>query len=176
MDLWTMYNMYEIVYLIAVYKPEAGNTVYSSWWWAVCPSKHVEPSINFVIINSTTKLHLVGISIESCNFVCSGRMLPNIVTGRKCATTGCCRKSEAFETGNSRQRALRNEWIHNLYCGQNIITETEWRMRWAGHTTRNFYKFQIRKLNGRIVTTGIFWHDMVAAVNKALDLRLPLAF
>jgi len=32
---------------------------------AVCRSKHVEPSINFGIINSTTKLHLVGISIES---------------------------------------------------------------------------------------------------------------
>ena len=27
--------------------------------------KHVEPSINFGIINSITKLHLVGISIES---------------------------------------------------------------------------------------------------------------
>jgi hypothetical protein len=30
----------------------------------VCRSKHVEPSINFGIINSITKLHLVGISIE----------------------------------------------------------------------------------------------------------------
>jgi hypothetical protein len=29
-----------------VYKPEAANTVWSSWWWAVCRSKHVEPSIN----------------------------------------------------------------------------------------------------------------------------------
>ena len=28
-------------------------------------SKHVEPSINFEIINSITKLHLVGISTES---------------------------------------------------------------------------------------------------------------
>ena len=27
-----------------VYKPEATNTVYSSWWWAVCRLKHVEPS------------------------------------------------------------------------------------------------------------------------------------
>ena len=48
-----------------VYKQEAANTVYSSWWWAVCHSKHVEPSINFGIINSITKLHLVGISTES---------------------------------------------------------------------------------------------------------------
>jgi len=31
----------------------------------VCRSKHVEPSINFGIINSITKLHLVGISAES---------------------------------------------------------------------------------------------------------------
>jgi hypothetical protein len=30
----------------------------------VCPSKHVEPSLNFGIINSITKLHLVGISTE----------------------------------------------------------------------------------------------------------------
>ena len=37
----------------------------SSWWWAVCRSKHVEPSINFGIINSITKLHLIGISTES---------------------------------------------------------------------------------------------------------------
>jgi len=28
----------------------------------VCRSKHVEPSVNFGIINSITKLHLVGIS------------------------------------------------------------------------------------------------------------------
>ena len=33
-----------------VYKPEAANTVSTSWWWAVCRSKHVEPSINFAII------------------------------------------------------------------------------------------------------------------------------
>ena len=25
--IWTMYNLYEIFYLIAVYKPEATNTV-----------------------------------------------------------------------------------------------------------------------------------------------------
>ena len=43
-----------------VYKPEAANTVWSSWWWAVCRSKHVEPSINFEIINYITRLHLVG--------------------------------------------------------------------------------------------------------------------
>ena len=48
-----------------VYKPEAASTVYSSWWWAVCCSKHVENSIKFGIINSITKVHLVGISTES---------------------------------------------------------------------------------------------------------------
>jgi hypothetical protein len=31
----------------------------------VCRSKHVEPSVNFGIINSITKLCLVGISTES---------------------------------------------------------------------------------------------------------------
>ena len=43
-----------------VYKPEAANTVWSSWWRAVCRSKHVELSINFGITNSITRLHLVG--------------------------------------------------------------------------------------------------------------------
>jgi len=55
-----MYNIYEIFYLITVYKPEAANTVWSSWWWRVYRSKHVEPSVNFGIINSITRLHLVG--------------------------------------------------------------------------------------------------------------------
>jgi len=32
-----------------VYKPEVANTVQSSWWWAVCCYKHVEPSTNFGI-------------------------------------------------------------------------------------------------------------------------------
>jgi hypothetical protein len=36
------------------------NTVWSSWQWAVCRSKHVESSINFGVINSITRLHLVG--------------------------------------------------------------------------------------------------------------------
>jgi len=43
-----------------VYKPESADTVWSSWWWEVCRSKHVEPSINFGIIISITWLHLVG--------------------------------------------------------------------------------------------------------------------
>ena len=30
------------------------------WWWAVCRSKHAKPSINFGIIISITRLHLVG--------------------------------------------------------------------------------------------------------------------
>jgi len=42
-----------------VYKPEAAYRVWSSWWWEVSSSKHVEPSINFGIINSITRLHLV---------------------------------------------------------------------------------------------------------------------
>ena len=42
-----------------VYKTEAANTVWSSWWWAVCRWKHVEPSINFGIINSITSCILL---------------------------------------------------------------------------------------------------------------------
>ena len=30
----------------------------------MCRSKHVEPSVNFGIVNSITKLHLVGISTK----------------------------------------------------------------------------------------------------------------
>jgi len=36
------------------YKPEAANTVYSSWWWAVCRSKHVELLKKYGVINSIT--------------------------------------------------------------------------------------------------------------------------
>ena len=43
-----------------VCKPEATNAVWSSWWWAVCRSKHVEPLMNAGIVNSITRLHLVG--------------------------------------------------------------------------------------------------------------------
>jgi len=43
-----------------VYINQRLQIVWSSWWWAVCCSKHVEPSINFGIINSITMLHLVG--------------------------------------------------------------------------------------------------------------------
>jgi hypothetical protein len=50
---------------ICVCKPDAANTVWSSWWWSVFRSKHVEPSINVGKINSLTRLHLVGISTDS---------------------------------------------------------------------------------------------------------------
>jgi hypothetical protein len=43
-----------------VCKPEFANTVWSSWWCAACRSEHVEPSVNFWIVNSITRLHLVG--------------------------------------------------------------------------------------------------------------------
>jgi len=66
------------------------------------------------------KLYLVGISIESCNFVCSGSILLNTVTGWNGVTTGRCRESEAFKTGSSRQREMRNEWLHN-YIADKIL-------------------------------------------------------
>ena len=43
-----------------VCKPEAVYTGLCSWWWAICRSKHVEPSAKVGIINSITRLHLVG--------------------------------------------------------------------------------------------------------------------
>ena len=55
---------------IWAYKPEAANTVWNSWWWAVCRSKHVKPLNNFGIINSITKLHLVGISTDCYIMYC----------------------------------------------------------------------------------------------------------
>jgi hypothetical protein len=46
----------------------------SSWWWAVCHSKHIEQLRNNGIINSTTWSHLVGyfytIKIISCCCCC----------------------------------------------------------------------------------------------------------
>jgi hypothetical protein len=50
---------------IWVYIPEAANIVWSSWWWAECRSKHVEPSINFGIINSITRCNLLVVSTDS---------------------------------------------------------------------------------------------------------------
>jgi hypothetical protein len=41
-------------------KPEATITVFSSWWWAICRSKHVEQLRNIGIKNSTTRSILVG--------------------------------------------------------------------------------------------------------------------
>jgi len=53
-------NMFRAAYRSSSWATEAANTVWSSWWWAVCRSKHAEPSINVGIINSITRLHLVG--------------------------------------------------------------------------------------------------------------------
>ena len=46
-DPWTSCNFYTLQFL-------------SSWWWAVCRPKLVEQLRNVRIINSTTRLHLVG--------------------------------------------------------------------------------------------------------------------
>jgi hypothetical protein len=43
----------------------------------VCRSKHVEPSKNFGIINSVIKLHLVGISTESSQFILVSDVFPS---------------------------------------------------------------------------------------------------
>jgi hypothetical protein len=46
----------------AAYRSSSGAlTVFAaSWWWVVCRSKHGEPSMNGGLINSITRLHLVG--------------------------------------------------------------------------------------------------------------------
>jgi hypothetical protein len=45
-------------------------------------------------------------------------------------------------------------------------------MGWTYNT--QFYKFQIGKLIGRMVTTEMFWQDLVAAVNKSTGLQTAL--
>jgi len=66
---------------IWLYKLEAANTVWSSWWWAVCRSKHVEPSINFGIISSITRLHLVGYFYWFTRvFISAWQRSPNLVS------------------------------------------------------------------------------------------------
>jgi hypothetical protein len=55
-----MYNIYETFYPVAVYKLEATNTVRAPDDERYARSKHVEPSVNVGIINSITRLHLVG--------------------------------------------------------------------------------------------------------------------
>jgi hypothetical protein len=50
-------------------KPEAANRVKSSWWWAVCRLKHVEPLMNGGIINSITRVHVVGYFSWVCTSV-----------------------------------------------------------------------------------------------------------
>ena len=54
---------------IWAYRPEAAGTVWSSWWWALCRSRHVDPLKNFGMINPVAKLHLVGVSAESCRLI-----------------------------------------------------------------------------------------------------------
>jgi hypothetical protein len=46
--------------ITCVCTPEATNTFGAPELWAVCPSKHIEPSTNGGIINSITMLHRVG--------------------------------------------------------------------------------------------------------------------
>jgi hypothetical protein len=72
---------------IYIYKPEAANTVWSSGWWAVCLSKHVELSINFGIINSLTRLHLFGYSAngyKEFSAICvQNYLLPGVIVVQK---------------------------------------------------------------------------------------------
>ena len=51
----------------------------------MCRSKYVQPSINFGIINSITKLHVVGISTEGGYTLVT---LPRIVTQNRDSVDG----------------------------------------------------------------------------------------
>jgi hypothetical protein len=61
-SLWSLSGIQNWQRLVTtrVRKPEAAITVWSTWWWEVCRSKHVELLVNFAIINSITRLHLIG--------------------------------------------------------------------------------------------------------------------
>ena len=71
-------------------KPEAAITVLSSWWWAVCRPKHVEQLRNTGIINSATRLHLVG-SFYEIYITMHGSM--NIMTCFACTQSKKCQVS-----------------------------------------------------------------------------------
>ena len=59
---------------IGGYKPKAANTNWSSWWWAVCRWKHVEPSINllFLLIHTTMRgsMNVIFINILTSLWIC----------------------------------------------------------------------------------------------------------
>jgi len=62
-----------------VCKPEAVNTVGGFWWWATYRSKHVEHLMYCGIINSVTKVHIVGYCYWVTHFMFSNfflKMLP----------------------------------------------------------------------------------------------------
>jgi len=80
-----------------VYKPETANTVWSSLWWAVCRSKHVEPSINSGIINSIRRLHLVGY-FYWFTLICNYKWNENINSAKRNRDINClcCRYSKSW--------------------------------------------------------------------------------
>jgi hypothetical protein len=84
---WSAHSALQKTVTIWTYKPDAANTVWSSWWWAVCLLKHAQPSINFGIINSITKLHLVDISTELYCLSCCAIKKGYSLRGRICIFT-----------------------------------------------------------------------------------------
>jgi hypothetical protein len=96
-----------------VYKPEAANTVWSPWWWAVCRSKHVEPSINFGIINSITRLHLVGY-FYWFTLLCTDQWILNL--GTTCLMSQC-NKPEGLNPQIQWYENLRSHRVRNEFWG-----------------------------------------------------------
>ena len=99
-----------------VYKPEAANTVWSSWWWAVCRLKHVEPSINFeillrgciLLVNSTECFYISHFEILL-------QLMWQIIFGSIWSPLNLRRRSAAAWLLGSRGRILLRAWMFVLF-------------------------------------------------------------
>jgi hypothetical protein len=81
----------------------------------VCRSKHVEPSVNVGIINSITKLHLVGISTESSTM--HGSMSTKFTHllndyGRLTPSNSPYSEADIFSASQEIPHILLNPWVH----------------------------------------------------------------
>ena len=117
-----------------VYKPEAANTVWSSWWWAVCRSKHLESSIGFGIINSITRLHLVGYlyGFDANSFTNSVHVqIYCLETGRgseyhsSAVCTVCSNQQWLLNQDNKREHLRPTRFRHTAHEGSAVVYRRE---------------------------------------------------
>jgi hypothetical protein len=139
-----MYNINEFFYLIAVNNPEPANKVPSSWRWAVCRSKHVEPSINFGIINfitscilsvfllSHTTMHRsMNIKFEVVYFWMMKVTVELISQAEQCIHTSTYRRTNCRRLTEASQCPEKAVW--------------EWTGQWAWHITQGTWQLQKTK-------------------------------